>query len=68
MKLSESEKIELRKIYLLTRDELARIWRFAPTGHPWFNSTLPYFKHFNRRFKRLGGMSPSISKQIGWDL
>ncbi len=65
MKLSESEKIELRKIYLLSQFEMAWIWRFSP-GHPWFDSTLPYFKHFNRRFKRLGGMTTEISKQIGW--
>ncbi len=66
MKLSESEKIELRKIYSMSQFEMANLWRFAPAGHPWFNSTLPYFKHFNRRFKRLGGMTSEISKQIGW--
>ena len=67
MKLSESEKTEIRKIYSTSHAEMASLWRFAPAGHPWFNSTLPYFKHFKRRFDQLGGFTSEISKGIGWE-
>ncbi len=66
MKLTNEQKTELKKIYGLTQRGMAHKWRFAPTGHPWFDTTKPYFKHFKRRFKRLGGMTPEISKSIGW--
>jgi hypothetical protein len=66
MKLSKSEKTEIRKIYSMSHTEMASLWRFAPAGHPWFNSTLPYFKHFERRFDRLGRFTPEISKHIDW--
>jgi len=47
--------------------EMARMWRFFPSGHPVFNSQLPLFEHFQKRFKELGGMTPAISKAIGWE-
>ena len=66
MRLTDEQKDEIRQIYSMSQSGMASLWRFAPTGHKWFNNTLPYFKHFNRRFKRLGGMTTEISKQIGW--
>ena len=45
---------------------MARLYRFAPSGHLYFDSSLPYNKIFMERFSELGGMSPEISKQIGW--
>lgn len=47
----------------MTQQQLASLWRFAPTGHPVFNRTLPLFEHFQERF---GGFTPEISKAIGW--
>jgi hypothetical protein len=67
MKLTNKQKEELRRIYGLTHIDMAHKWRFAPAGHPWFDTTKPYFKHFERRFKRLGGMTTTISKEIGWE-
>jgi hypothetical protein len=67
MKLTNEQKAELRKIYALTHRGMAHKFRFAPAGHPWFDMTKPYFRHFERRFKRLGGMTPEISKSIGWE-
>jgi hypothetical protein len=67
MKLTTEQKTELRKIYGLTHRGMAHKWRFTSTGHPWFDSTQPYFRHFERRFKKLGGMTPEISKSIGWE-
>lgn len=58
---------EKNKIDNMTQIEMAQLWRFAPAGHPYFNSTLPLFEYFNARFKQLGGMQPGISKAIGWD-
>lgn len=45
---------------------MAKLYRFAPAGHPYFNfcnDDLP--QYFLKRFKELGGMTPEISKEIG---
>ena len=47
--------------------ELARLWRFAPSGHIYFDSSLPLAEYFREKFKEKGGFTPSISKRIGWD-
>jgi hypothetical protein len=65
---TEEEIKEIRaEIDNMSQLEMARLYRFAPAGHIYFNSTLPFFDYFNKRFKDLGGMTPGISKQIGWD-
>lgn len=58
---------EIDRIYRMSRDEMAHLWRFAPVGHPYFSSTNPLSKIFEDRFMSLGGMSPEISKTIGWE-
>ncbi len=65
MKLTDEQKDIIRNIYKMSQLEMASTWRFAPSGHLYFDKTLPYNKHFQRRFKRLGGMTPEISKQLG---
>ena len=50
------------KIDNMSQKEMASLWRFAPSGHPCFNSTLPLSDYFNKRFK---GFTPEISKSIG---
>ena len=57
---------EIDRINSMTRVEMAKLWRFAPSGHPYFDSSLPYYEIFSKRFKSLGGFSPEISKHIGW--
>jgi hypothetical protein len=52
------------EIEALSQLEMARLWRFAPPGHPYFNKTLPYFEIFNNRFH---GFTPQISKRLGWE-
>jgi len=47
--------------------QMARLYRFAPSGSPYFRSDLPLHEHFMRRFQQLGGMTPTVSKLIGWD-
>lgn len=55
-----------KKICSMSQIEMARLWRFS-SGHPCFDSTLPLFKRFEKRFQELGGMTPAISKAIGWE-
>ena len=50
----------------MSQTEMARMFRFAPSGHPVFSRDLPLYDHFQERFKFLGGMTPEISKKIGW--
>lgn len=45
--------------------EMAKLWRFAKMGHPLFRP--PQFEQFRERFESLGGMTPELSKQIGWE-
>ncbi len=64
--MTEQEITEAKAaIDKLTQIEMARLWRFAPRGHPYFNSTLPLHDYFRKRFQELGGMTPEISKGIG---
>ena len=58
-----SEKM-LGEINNLTQIEMARLTRFAKSGHPYFVGKT--YEHFQKRFKELGGMTPAISKIIGW--
>jgi hypothetical protein len=54
------------KIDKLTQLEMARLWRFAPAGHPYFSPKFPLSDYFDARFRELGGMTLEISKAIGW--
>ena len=46
--------------------KMARMWRFAPAGHLYFDVRLPYYAVFKKRYDGFGGMTPEISKIIGW--
>ena len=60
------EEKEIEKINQMSQIEMASLWRFAPSGHPYFDKTKPFFKVFDKRFKQLGGFTPTISKSLGW--
>lgn len=47
----------------MTQQEMASLWKFAPSGHPVFDRQLPLFEYFQERFQ---GFTPVISKAIGW--
>ena len=65
--MEPTEQEEIDKIKAMSHTEMCRLWRFAPSGHPYFDETLPYFKVFSHRlFTELGGFTPEISKKIGW--
>jgi hypothetical protein len=59
--------IEIDKINKMSQLEMARLCRNAPVGHIYFNTSKHYHEIFQKRFKELGGFTPSISKQIGWN-
>lgn len=50
----------------MSQEEMASLHRFAPVGHKYFDMSLPLAEYFSARFKKLGGMTPEISKGIGW--
>jgi hypothetical protein len=54
------------EIDALSHTEMGRLYRFAPAGHKFFDITKPWHKYFSERFKKLGGMTPQISKEIGF--
>jgi hypothetical protein len=54
------------RIDAMDAEDMARLQRFAPTGHPIFRNDLPLYARFAARFKELGGMTPELSKRIGW--
>jgi hypothetical protein len=66
MTTKEVEQETIDKINSMSQEEMARLWRNAPAGHLYFDTTLPYYKIFSKRFKELGGFTPKISKKIGW--
>ena len=63
--IKPDEKI-VEQINSMSQIEMARMWRFSPSGNPIFDSSLPYYEIFAKRFKELGGFTPEISKAIGW--
>jgi hypothetical protein len=45
--------------------QLGYTYRFSTPGHPYF--IIPEItKHFMDRFTTLGGMTPELSKELGW--
>ena len=47
---------------------MAFLWRFATPGHLYFNNENPELvDHFKKRFDSLGGMTPEISKKLGFN-
>ena len=56
------------QIDLLNQFAMCEINRFAKPGfYPWFDIHNPILvAYWEERFKKLGGMTPEISKQLGW--
>lgn len=49
----------------MSQYQMAYKIRFSPAGDPLMCGDLG--DYFMRRFKELGGMTPEISKQLGWN-
>jgi hypothetical protein len=67
MSTEEEVKVWREKIPALTQMECAQLQRFAPPGHPIFDDRTDLFNLFSERFAEVGGMTPEISKRIGWE-
>ena len=64
----ERTQQHLECIRTMSHLEMAQMWRFAPSGHPYFNTDYPLLTNeFAKRWELLGGMTPEISKLIGWE-
>ncbi len=61
-----AQQAEFDRINAMGREEMCHLWRNAPSGHLYFDTTKPYYEVFKARFDKLGGFSPAISKRIGW--
>jgi hypothetical protein len=65
--MTEAERtVWLRKIDEMSQMEMASLQRFAPAGHPIFDCSNNLSEYFKERFNKKGGMTPEISKELGW--
>jgi hypothetical protein len=62
------DKIALWKVHIdgMNARECLELQRFAPSGHPVFRSDLPLYDYFRKHFDALGGITPELSKSVGW--
>jgi hypothetical protein len=58
-----TEELKAR-IDAMSHYELCRIWRFAVPADPLFQGEVG--EYFAAKLKEKGGMTPEISKAIGW--
>lgn len=66
-KLTKDQQAEIDKINSMDHESMCSLWRFAPAGHSYFDTTKPYHEIFRKRlFDHFGGFTPKISKSIGW--
>ena len=61
-KSTEELKAEIDK---MSQYEMCRRWRFAAMGDPYFQGEVG--DYFAQKMKEKGGMTPEISKQLGWN-
>jgi hypothetical protein len=62
-----TEQDDIDHIKRMTHVQMCSLLRFAKAGHPYFDVTKPFHEIFDKRFKEFGGMTPEISKLIGWE-
>jgi len=46
--------------------DLARLYRFAPPGHPVFIRGSALHAQFEEAWKKYGGWNSQLSKEVGW--
>lgn len=54
------------KIDGMNQEEMCRIYRFAESGSPYFIRDTEVADYFDKKFHERGGMTPEISKKLGW--
>lgn len=66
--MTEVEQIaEMAVIQKLSHIELAKIWRFGGSDHPYITNPMLFDCLKYRLWDYYGGIPPHISKAIGWD-
>lgn len=60
------EDAEIEKINSMSHFDMCWLYRHADVGHPYFVSDTALCQVFSDRFKKLGGMTPEMSKLVGW--
>jgi hypothetical protein len=61
----EAHQQHLDDISSMSHFDMCHLWRFAPPGHPYFDSSLPYAEVFKERlFTHFKGFTPEISKAL----
>jgi len=61
----EQQKI-IDRINQMEHHDMCSLWRFSPSGHLYFDNTLPYAEVFKKRlFEHFGGFTSEISKSLG---
>ena len=64
--LTTEQRETIEKIRAMSHFEMCQLWRFAPSGHPYFDSSQPFAEVFKERlFTHFGGFTPAISKALG---
>lgn len=56
----------VEQINKMSHFDMAKHYRFAASGVPEFRAGTPECDAFSKRFKAFGGMTPELSKAIGW--
>lgn len=52
----------------LSQLDMARLVRFSEAGHKFFDRrNVGVYEYFVKKFREKGGMTPEISKTLGWD-
>jgi len=58
----------IAKINAMSHFDMCALWRRAPVGDLYFDSTQPFAEVFRKRlFEHFGGFTPEISKELDWN-
>jgi hypothetical protein len=58
---------DLNRISNMSHYDLAKLWRFGGSDHPYIQDPALFEAVKDRLYNHFGGITPSISKQVGWD-
>jgi hypothetical protein len=63
--ITAEQQQTINRINEMSHFDMCSLWRFAPAGHPYFDSMLPFAEVFKARlFGHFGGFTPQISKAL----
>lgn len=56
----------IEQVNRMSHEELARLWRFGKVGE-WLTGDPVTKRAEERLFREFGGITPELSKRIGWE-